>query len=191
MNRTPAPAPAPTIRQARTLSLILTVLLVTPVLLAACGGPSMAPVKVAPAGNQPGNGTAAGMMDDGFGGAMTPADRASWNTRPDYVKTASQNTQMAYAYAVEHPDVLAWMPCYCGCAGMGHANNASCFVQSHDATGVTFDEHASYCDVCVKTALMAKAMQADGSTLLQIRQAIDRTFGGSGAPGTDTPMPAA
>jgi hypothetical protein len=185
MNRTPIPRP----RLAGHLSVLLVVLLLTPVLLSACGGSSMATPGATAATAT--NDVPDGMMDDGFGGAMTPVDRAAWNTRPAFVSQASENTQMAYAFAVEHPDVLQWLPCYCGCAGMGHRSNLDCFVQRHDASGVAFEEHASACDVCVKTAMLAKAMGAQGSTLLEIRQAVDRTFGGSGAPGTDTPMPAA
>jgi len=183
---------APRLRRPRLaghLTAVLVVLLLTPVLMSACGGSSMATAGATPATTT--SDRPDGMMDDGLGGAMTPADRAAWNTRPDFVSLASQNTQTAYAFAVEHPDVLEWLPCYCGCAGMGHRSNLDCFVQRHDASGVAFEEHASACDVCVKTAMLAKAMGAQGSTLLEIRQAVDRAFGSNGAPGTDTPMPAA
>jgi hypothetical protein len=188
MNGTPTPRRP---RTAAHLTAVLVVLLLTPVLLGACGGSSMSTPGATAATAAAANDVPDGMMDDGFGGAMTPVDRAAWNTRPDFVSLASRNTQIAYAFAVEHPDVLQWLPCYCGCAGMGHRSNLDCFVQRHDASGVAFEEHASACDVCVKTATMAKVMRANGSSLLEIRQAVDRTFGGNGAPGTDTPMPAA
>jgi len=45
------------------------------------------------------------------------------------------------------------------------------------------------CDICVKTALMAKQMAADGRTLTEIRTAVDRTFPVQGVPGTPTELP--
>ncbi len=34
-----------------------------------------------------------------------------------------------YAFAVDRPDVLRWIPCYCGCVHDGHASNLDCFVE--------------------------------------------------------------
>ena len=99
--------------------------------------------------------------------------------------------QAAYAFALARPDVLQWLPCYCGCTAMGHRSNLDCFFQRREVTGsYSYEEHASFCDVCVRTANMASQMLQDGSTILQIRSAVDSSFGGS-APGTDTPMPPA
>lgn len=36
----------------------------------------------------------------------------------------------AYSFAVNHPEILRNMPCYCGCAANGHQNNEECFVDS-------------------------------------------------------------
>lgn len=37
----------------------------------------------------------------------------------------------AYQFAVEHPEVLDYMPCYCGCYEEdGHTSNTNCFVDS-------------------------------------------------------------
>jgi hypothetical protein len=183
---TPSASPPRPSRHAHRLVAILAVLLVTPVLLSACGGSAAhAEMTYAP----PVAPTA--MADDGMAAAMNAADRASWNTRPAFVSTAGEPTQAAYAFAVDHGDVLAWMPCYCGCAAMGHGSNLDCFVQRHDANGVAFEEHASYCDVCVDIALQAKSLLGEGHSLLEIRQAIDATFGGGGAPGTETALPPA
>jgi hypothetical protein len=186
MTKTPAVLPSRGPRHARHLVALLAVLLLTPVLLSACGGPAMtAEMTYAP----PAPTTA--LADDGMTAAMNVADRAAWDTRPAFVSTAGENTQVAYAFAVTHADVLSWMPCYCGCAAMGHGSNLDCFVQRHDASGVAFEEHASYCDVCVDIALKAKTMLGQGHSLLEIRQAIDATFGGTGAPGTETALPPA
>ncbi|HAA94274.1 MAG TPA: hypothetical protein DHW65_02395 [Dehalococcoidia bacterium] len=48
----------------------------------------------------------------------------------------------AYSFAVERPDVLAYMPCYCGCSGEGHLSNEDCFVHSRLSNGTAvLDSH--------------------------------------------------
>jgi hypothetical protein len=129
-------------------------------------------------------------------GAMTmpTADEVSttWAARPDYVKALPDAGQAAYAFALARPDVLQWLPCYCGCAGIPHRSNLDCyFVRREVKSSFAYEEHASFCDICVKTANVASEMLAKGSTMTQIRAAVDSTFGGGAAPGTDTPLPPA
>jgi Protein of unknown function with PCYCGC motif len=147
-------------------------------------------------------------IDDEMGGAMGDQGGAhvplesvqlptqdqvtsAWSARPEYVKALPAAWQEAYAYALARPDVLQWLPCYCGCVAMDHRSNLDCFFQRREVAG-TFDyeEHASYCDICVQTANLASAMLRDGSTIVQIRAAVDDQFGGR-APGTNTPLPPA
>jgi hypothetical protein len=49
----------------------------------------------------------------------------------------------AYEFAALHPEVLKYVPCYCGCERTGHQHNESCFVASRDAEGrvVSWDTH--------------------------------------------------
>jgi hypothetical protein len=132
--------------------------------------------------------------------AVTPAapandaatsQAAAWAARPDYVR-ADARTEAAYAYAMEAPQVLRWMPCYCGCEAMGHGSNADCFFKPTMAglSSLTFEEHASYCGICVDTALMVQQLSAEGQSLQAIREAVDARFGGA-APGTPTDLPPA
>ena len=44
-------------------------------------------------------------------------------------------TRAVYQFAAEHPEVLKFVPCYCGCESSGHPHNESCFVKSRDAAG--------------------------------------------------------
>jgi hypothetical protein len=44
-------------------------------------------------------------------------------------------TRAAYQFAAEHPEVLKFVPCYCGCESTGHPHNESCFVKRRDAAG--------------------------------------------------------
>ena len=39
----------------------------------------------------------------------------------------------AYKFAAEHPEVLSYVPCYCGCEHSGHRGNEDCFVTRRDA----------------------------------------------------------
>ena len=41
----------------------------------------------------------------------------------------------AYEFAAEHPEVLSYVPCYCGCERSGHRGNDDCFVMSRAANG--------------------------------------------------------
>ncbi len=49
----------------------------------------------------------------------------------------------AYEFAALHPEVLKYVPCYCGCERSGHQHNESCFVASRDAEGrvTAWDSH--------------------------------------------------
>src|SRR6266480_1184230 len=40
---------------------------------------------------------------------------------PDVVRSA-------YVFAAEHPEVLSYVPCFCGCERAGHKGNEDCFV---------------------------------------------------------------
>jgi hypothetical protein len=125
---------------------------------------------------------------------MPTADEVSgtWSARPGYVKALPAEGQAAYAFALARPDVLQWMPCYCGCAGIPHRSNLDCFFVRREVKGTyTYEEHASFCDICIKTANMASGMLQQGKTMTQIRAAVDSTFGGGAAPGTDTALPPA
>jgi len=127
-----------------------------------------------------------------MGHAMPSAAEAeaAWDARPDYVRTATARTQEAYAFAIARPDVTDWMPCYCGCVSMDHRNNTDCYLKPRaEAMPVVFDEHASYCGVCVDITLLSRALIGEGRSLPEIRAAVDAQFG-SIAPGTDTPLPA-
>jgi hypothetical protein len=52
-------------------------------------------------------------------------------------------TQAVYEFAARHPEVLQYVPCYCGCERNGHTGNESCFVKSRSASGqvTAWDSH--------------------------------------------------
>jgi hypothetical protein len=44
-----------------------------------------------------------------------------------------------YKFAAEHPEVLSYVPCYCGCERSGHRGNEDCFVTARDEKGDVTD----------------------------------------------------
>jgi hypothetical protein len=145
-------------------------------------------------GNEPGidaTPMAAEPQPAGAPGDLMPADASTaWAARPAFTKVDPM-TEEAYAYALYHPQVVQWMPCYCGCGGMGHRSNLDCYLKpAIPGKPTTFEEHASYCDICVKTTLLTKKLIAEGRSLREIRAAVDQTFSGA-APGTPTDLPPA
>lgn len=128
--------------------------------------------------------------DQGSEDGIPSADAVAtaWAMRPAFVSSAPQRTQAAYAFALARPDVVQWLPCYCGCGAMGHTSNLDCFIKPSEGAAVVYEEHGSYCDVCVETALMGQDMLAKGATLIQMRAAVDASFGDL-APGTQTELP--
>ena len=50
--------------------------------------------------------------------------------------------QAVYEFAGRRPDVLQYVPCFCGCQASGHVGNDDCFVSARDASGKpTWDLH--------------------------------------------------
>jgi Protein of unknown function with PCYCGC motif len=80
----------------------------------------------------------------------------------------SGRTRMAYEAAKEVPEVLAQLPCYCGCmSGFGHRNNLDCF----------HDQHGVECTMCQDIALDARKLWKDGMEITRIRQTIKDRYG--------------
>ena len=187
-------------RWSRRLGALIAVFIVTMSLggaLAGCSGGStstMTPTAIASQGTAT-SAPAAATPSVPMGAMTMPTNdevSATWQARPDYVKALPPEGQAAYAFALARPDVLQWLPCYCGCAGIPHRNNLDCFFQRREVkSSFSYEEHASFCDICVKTANMASDMLLQGKTMVQIRAAVDSTYGGGAAPGTDTPLPPA
>jgi Protein of unknown function with PCYCGC motif len=48
-----------------------------------------------------------------------------------------------YRFAREHPEVMKWMPCTCGCAQVGHTNNRACYIKAETADSTTWTSHAA------------------------------------------------
>ena len=60
------------------------------------------------------------------------------------LRQLSPNIQEAYRFALANREILAKIPCCCGCSNVGHMDNYMCYVQSASAGGqVVLDYHAA------------------------------------------------
>jgi sarcosine oxidase delta subunit len=59
-----------------------------------------------------------------------------------------------YDFAAQHPEVLKYVPCFCGCGSQGHKANESCFVARRDPRGnvLEWDTHGFGCTICIDVA---------------------------------------
>lgn len=99
---------------------------------------------------------------------------------PDYVQTADTNVQAAYQFALDSPNLLAQLPCYCGCdKTLHHKNNLDCYITAWKSDGSTaaYTDHAAYCGVCVDTTLLAQKLAGQGQPAKAIHTAIDAQYG--------------
>ncbi len=99
--------------------------------------------------------------------------------------------QQVYEFAARHPEVLQYMPCYCGCERLGHRGNHDCFVKSRAANGTItqWDEHGIGCAVCLGVGRDAMTLFNGGAKPAQIRAAIDKKYGSFYTSSTPTPAP--
>ncbi len=94
-----------------------------------------------------------------------------------------------FQFAAEHPEVLTYMPCFCGCDHMGHKGNEDCFVRQRAANGdvVAWEPHGSECQVCIDVGQQAMQMYSSGASLKTIRDAIEKKYAGTYQFHTPTP----
>jgi hypothetical protein len=98
----------------------------------------------------------------------------------------------AYRFAAEHPEILTYVPCFCGCERSGHRGNEDCFVKSRAANGdvAEWEPHGMECNVCLDVATQAMQMYASGASVRDIRAAVEKKWAGQAAQmHTHTPTP--
>ncbi|MFH1671645.1 MAG: PCYCGC motif-containing (lipo)protein [Candidatus Portnoybacteria bacterium] len=126
-----------------------------------------------------------GLLVFGYGWQNKGTDA---NQLPKYaMRTAS--VQAAYRYALDNPELLDYIPCYCDCSSLGHEDVGDCFIKGLKDNGeVVFDEHGSNCGICYSTVLESKELLKQGKSVKEIREYIDNKYSEYGQ-GTDTPLP--
>jgi hypothetical protein len=97
----------------------------------------------------------------------------------------------AYEFAARHPEVISYMPCFCGCERGGHTSNESCFIAGRRQGTVTWDNHGIGCEICIDVATETMQMHNAGASLMQIRQLLEKKYAHLYEGHTPTPMPPA
>ena len=112
---------------------------------------------------------------------------------PNMVPRPPEAVSAAYEFAARNPDVLEYVPCYCGCESAGHTGNADCFVQSRNQDGSvnSWEPHGMACIVCIDVAQEAMQLHASGGTVGDIRSAVEATYLPRAISQTPTPAPPA
>ena len=102
-----------------------------------------------------------------------------------------ETVKAVYKFAAEHPEVLSYVPCFCGCERGGHKGNDDCFVKTRNTQGdvTEWEPHGLDCAVCIDVANEAMQMHRSGASLTSIRAAIEKKWTRPGAGHTPTPMP--
>lgn len=65
-----------------------------------------------------------------YNGPLPPLPQADFP-----LPRAPEVVQAVYTFAARHPEVLHYVPCFCGCQRSGHQDNDDCFIKSRDAKG--------------------------------------------------------
>ena len=98
---------------------------------------------------------------------------------PMKMQNAPTRVREAYQFAIANPDALKNVPCYCGCGGIGHTSNYSCY---YNEAKKSFDEHALGCSLCVDISQDVMKLTRDGKSPPDIRAAIVSTYSQFGPP---------
>src|SRR4051812_13155750 len=95
-----------------------------------------------------------------------------------------------YRFAAEHPEVLRYMPCFCGCNEMGHRSSEECFVKRRgkDGTVTEWNEHGIACAMCLAVVERAKTMRESGASMTDVRADIEKRYGHITGSRTNTPL---
>ena len=90
-----------------------------------------------------------------------------YTMEPSYF-SSDPKARAAYQVAKDMPEVLAELPCFCGCmSAYGHESNLFCFK----------DEHGAACSICEDIALDARDMHSKGSSIASILETIRERYG--------------
>src|SRR6476646_8800874 len=102
-----------------------------------------------------------------------------------------ETVRAVYKFAAEHPEVLSYVPCFCGCERGGHKGNDDCFVKSRNAQGdvTEWEPPGLDCAVCLDVANEAMQMTRSGASVTDIRKGIEAKWNRPGSGHTPTPMP--
>jgi hypothetical protein len=122
-----------------------------------------------------------GVLAGCAGGSASPVARslemAPLHDMPMDVQQAAVAVQESYQFAAANPELLAEIPCYCGCGPLGHTSNYDCYVAEVASDGaISFDPHALGCLVCVEITQDTMRILREGGSLADAREYVDTTY---------------
>lgn len=96
-----------------------------------------------------------------------------------------------YEFAARRPDVMRYIPCFCGCERGGHKDNSDCFIAGRDGQGrvTAWESHALGCEICVDVAYQTMQMHNSGASTSAIRDAVEKRYAAHTGGHTPTPVP--
>ena len=97
---------------------------------------------------------------------------------PLAVERAGPSTVAAYRAALTHPDVLASVPCLCGCQqSLGHRNNLDCYIAGAANGSVTYSMHGVGCAVCQEITRIALEGARQGLSGPELKELVLSHYG--------------
>jgi hypothetical protein len=100
---------------------------------------------------------------------QAPSDAAKVNKVLNPAGFTDPQVRAAYEAAKQYAHVLEEIYCYCRCKeNIGHRALIECFET----------DHATNCNVCMNSAIIAARMTKDGKTPKEINTAIDALYAG-------------
>jgi hypothetical protein len=123
--------------------------------------------------------------DQHAGHGATPPDNfettAAASVLPSFLDNYTDTTKQLYAQAPQYTALLQELNCYCGCMEYNdpHDSLYRCFIAGTDESSITWTDHGGSCGVCLMELRDAVNMTEDGKTIDEIKQHIDRTYGGA------------
>lgn len=133
--RTPAPPPSTDSASSSSTSRLIVCVVA---LVALAGGftywrsSQRQPEAAAAAGSQPAAPAVAPPPAAALLGPHPQANLPPLPFNPEPPARSPEVVRAAYRFAAEHPEVLSYVPCYCGCEHSGHRGNEDCFVTARN-----------------------------------------------------------
>jgi hypothetical protein len=101
----------------------------------------------------------------------------SMKQMPVEVQQSGPAVQEAYQFAAGNREIVKQIPCYCGCASLGHSSNYDCYVKAVSTSGeITYDLHTVYCTICIDVTQDTMRLFQDGRSPEEIRAYVDRGY---------------
>lgn len=102
---------------------------------------------------------------------------------PPDVQSAPVRVSEAYQFSAANREVAESVPCYCGCADIGHRSSYDCYVdETYDFGAVIFDKHAVNCGICVDITQDVMQLMREGESTPEIVNYINDTYSKFGSP---------